>query len=95
MAKPAAFSRHVDSKGRLTLGESFANRTVIVEQHAGGAVLIRLALVVPEAEAWLYENEQAMESVRRGIRQAHTGKFAKKEPDLRAATDLADRIPDA
>jgi hypothetical protein len=95
MPKHAALSRNVDSKGRLTLGESFANRTVIVEERGDGEVLIRLARVVPEPEAWLYQNEEAMASVRRGLRQAHAGKFAKRGPDLRAAAELAKRIPDA
>jgi hypothetical protein len=47
----AAWSRNVDAKGRLTLGEAFANRTVIVEEHGEGEVLVRLARVVPESEA--------------------------------------------
>ena len=95
MPKPTTLSRQVDSKGRLTLGEAFANRTVIVEEHGGGEVLVRLALVVPEPEGWLYKNGEAMASVRRGVRQAHAGKFAKKKPDLRAAADLANRIQEA
>jgi hypothetical protein len=40
--------RHADSKGRITLGERFANRTVLVEA-VGDDLLIRLARVVPES----------------------------------------------
>ena len=76
--------KNVDSKGRLTLGESFANRTVIVEGRVGGEVVIRLARVVPEREAWLYENEPAEVSVRRGLKQARDGKFARKGPSSAA-----------
>jgi hypothetical protein len=52
--KNNAHARNVDSKGRLTLGEAFANRTVLVEERGEGEVLIRLARVIPEREAWLY-----------------------------------------
>jgi hypothetical protein len=92
MGKHATLTKNIDAKGRLTLGESFANRTVIVEERGDGEVLVRLARVIPEREAWLYENEAAKASVRRGIAQARAGKFAKKGPDLAAAAKLADRL---
>lgn len=95
MKQHVAVNRQADSKGRITLGESFANRTVLVEKQGNGDVLIRLARVVPEVEAWLYENEEALASVRRGVRQAHAGKFAKRGPDLDAAARLANRLHDA
>lgn len=85
-------TRTVDSKGRLTLGEAFANRTVIVEQR-GDEVVVRLARIIPEREAWLYENPKALDTVRRGLRAAREGRFA-QPPDLRAARRLAARIPE-
>ena len=91
--KYASLAKNVDSKGRLTLGESFANRTVIVEEHGDGEVLIRLARVIPEREAWLYDNEEALAAVRRGLKQARGGKFA-KEPDLEASAELAEQLQD-
>jgi len=94
MGKHASLTRNVDSKGRLTLGESFANRTVIVEERGGGEVWVCLARVIPEREAWLYEDEQAEASVRLGLNQARKGKFAPKGPDLKAAARLADQLRD-
>jgi hypothetical protein len=93
MAKRAIQTKNVDSKGRLTLGESFANRTVIVEQR-DDEIVLRLARVIPEREAWLYENTEAREAVRRGLRQAQAGKFAKRGPDLAEAAKLADQLDD-
>jgi hypothetical protein len=90
--KPAALTKNVDSKGRLTLGETFANRTVLVEDRGEGELLIRLARVIPEREAWLYDNKEALASVRRGLNQAASGKFAKKGPDLEAATALGELL---
>jgi hypothetical protein len=88
-----ALTKQADSKGRITLGEAFKNRTVLVEQH-GDEIRLRLARVIPEAEAWLYENEKALNSVRRGLKQAKAGKFAKNSPDLDAAETFADQLQD-
>jgi hypothetical protein len=49
-------TKTTDSKGRLTLGERFANRTVIVEEIDETEVRITLARVVPEREMWLHGN---------------------------------------
>jgi hypothetical protein len=94
MGKNAMVTKNTDSKGRLTLGESFANRTVIIEDHGEGELLVRLARVIPEREAWLYDNKEALAAVRRGLKQATEGKFAKKGPDLKSAAALAEELQD-
>lgn len=86
-------TRNTDSKGRLTLGDAFRNRTVIVEQR-GDELVVRLARVIPETEAWLYANPDALASVRRGLAQAKGKALAKRGPDLAAARRLADRLKD-
>ncbi len=93
MAQPRTVTRNTDSKGRITLGESLANRTMLVERH-GDEIVLRLARVIPEREAWLYDNKQALASLRRGLKQAKAGKFAKEGPDLEAAAELADQLQD-
>jgi len=92
MAKHAVQTKNTDSKGRITLGESFANRTMMVEQH-GDEIVLRLARVIPEREAWLYENPRALKLVRHGLDQANTREFA-DGPDLAAAAKLAGDIQD-
>ena len=91
--KRGSQTKHADSKGRITLGEAFANATVLVEPHGVGEVLVKLARVLPAREAWLYENKAALASVRRGLKQAAERKFA-AGPDLAAAADLAQRLRD-
>ena len=91
MVRRAQVTRNTDSKGRITLGDAYANRTMIVEEH-GDDILLRLARVIPEREAWLYENKEALASVRRGLSQAKARKFAKKGPDLKAAAEVASRL---
>jgi hypothetical protein len=86
--------KNTDSKGRVTLGGRFANRAVIVEHRGADEVVVRLARVIPESETWLYDNPQALASVRRGLDQARKGKRAKKAPDLRSAAKLAAQLED-
>jgi hypothetical protein len=71
MTRRATQIRNTDSRGRLTLGEAFANRTVIVEER-GNEIVLHLARVIPEGEAWLYDNPTALASVRRGLKQARS-----------------------
>jgi len=85
-------TKHTDSKGRLTLGEAYANRTLIVEQR-GTDIVIHLARVIPEREAWLYENPTALAAVRRGLKQARSGKLS-DGPDLSEAARLAEKLED-
>jgi len=85
--------KNVDSKGRVTLGEKFANRTVIIDEVDDTEVRVTLARVVPEREAWLYDNDKALDLVRRGLDQARQGQFA-DAPDMDKARRIADRIPD-
>lgn len=83
-------TKNTDSKGRITLGEAFANRVMIVEVQ-GPEVRLRLARVIPEREAWLYENTEALGSVRRGLAQARALKLS-DGPDMDEASALADSI---
>ncbi len=93
-ARTHALHKSTDAKGRVTLGGRFANRAVIVEHRGDDEVVVRLARVIPEREAWLYENPQALASVRRGLDQARKGNVAKKPPDLKAAAKLAGQLED-
>jgi hypothetical protein len=82
-----------DNKGRVTLGERYANRTVIVEEIDETEVRVTLARVIPEREAWLHDNPRAKGAVARGIAQAKAGKV-NRGPDMTKARRIADRITD-
>ena len=82
----------IDEKGRLTLGQEFAGRTVQIEKDDDG-ILIKFYRVVPDREAWLWENETAKGMVDRGLRQAREGELS-DGPDLAAAFAFADGLPD-
>lgn len=85
--------RTIDDKGRLTLGREFAGRIVEVEKK-GDVLVVKFRRVVPEREAWLWENETAKAMVDRGLRQARDGELS-DGPDLAAAFDFADSPPEA
>lgn len=82
----------IDEKGRLTLGREFAGRTVQVEKDEDG-ILIKFCRVVPEREAWLWENETVKGMVDRGLHQARAGELD-DGPDLAGAFAFADGLPD-
>ena len=94
MAKPVTrtkrTTKNTDSKGRLTLGEAFANRTIILEER-GSEIVLHLARVIPEREAWLYENPTALGAVRRGLKEARQRRFS-DGPNLADAAELADEL---
>lgn len=82
-------TKTVDARGRLTLGPAYANRLVIVQQRDDGALEIIPAEAVPEREAWLHRNPEAMQAVQRGMTDAREGRFA-EPPDLAADADADD-----
>ncbi|MDZ4659865.1 MAG: hypothetical protein SH868_20000 [Bythopirellula sp.] len=75
-------TKTLDSKGRVTLGPAYANRTVLIDDSDATRIIITPAVVIPEHEAWLYKNEKALHSVVVGIEQARLGQFATDLPDL-------------
>jgi hypothetical protein len=77
-------TKTIDDKGRLALGSRFANRQVIIEETNESQIIITLAKVVPEREAWLYNNPDALKSVLVGLSEARAGKFATDPPDIDA-----------
>lgn len=82
----------IDAKGRLTLGHEYAGKTVQVEKDED-ALIVRFYRMVPEREAWLWENQAAIASVGRGLQQARHGALDDGS-DLADAFDFAESIPD-
>ncbi len=85
-------TKTTDAKGRVALGRRFANKTVIVREVDATEVLVTIARVVPEREAWLLDNQAAKELVTRGLQQADARQFSDSPPDLDADAALADAL---
>ena len=86
-------TKQVDSKGRIILDKSYAGTTMLVERHDDGSIVLRPAVTVPVAEAWLWQNKRALNMVQEGLAEAKTGRHA-QPPDLAAAAKLAAQIED-
>jgi hypothetical protein len=87
-------TKTADSKGRITPGKKFANKTFIVEQTGDTEINLEVAAVIPEREMWLYTNPKAKASALRGLSQARARKFSDSPPDLEAARSLSEQIED-
>jgi hypothetical protein len=64
-----------DAKKRLSLGEAIAGGTAYnIYRNAVGQIILDPVKAVPVSEVWLYENEQALASVKQGLRESKEGK---------------------
>ncbi|MDA3949488.1 MAG: hypothetical protein PF508_09685, partial [Spirochaeta sp.] len=77
-----------DGKGRITLGkllEGVSSVRVSVEQD--GRIVLEPFQEIPQREAWLYENKEALDNVRTGLRHvaegntSYLGSFVEFEED--------------
>jgi hypothetical protein len=84
-------TKTADNKGRIVLGASFANRHVIIEQITETEIVVKMARVIPESEAWLYNNPTALNSVRAGLAQARAGELV-EGPDVAADKAFAAKL---
>ena len=66
---------------------------MLVEQLSETEVLVKMARIIPEREAWLYENRTALAAVRKGLAQARAGQV-NRSPDLDADAALIAQLED-
>ncbi len=66
---------------------------MLVEKLSDTEVLVKMARVIPEREAWLYENPAALAAVREGLAHARAGKV-NRGPDLRKDETLLSQLED-
>jgi hypothetical protein len=64
-----------DAKKRLSLGEVVSAGTAYnIYRNTLGQIILDPVKAVPVSEIWLYENEQALASVKQGLRESKEGK---------------------
>jgi hypothetical protein len=73
-----------DSKGRITLGKLAEGvSSYRARREADGKIVLEPFIEIPAEERWLWENKEALASVRRGLadskagRTVYLGSFAK------------------
>jgi hypothetical protein len=70
----SAKTSRADSKGRVVLGPSQANKTFRVTEQPDGNLLLEPVVVIHEREAWLFKNPEALAMVQKGIKESMAGK---------------------
>jgi hypothetical protein len=66
---------HPDAKKRISLGEALGKFTTYnIYRNALGQLVLDPVKAVPASEMWLYENAEALASVKRGLRESAEGK---------------------
>jgi hypothetical protein len=64
-----------DAKKRLSLGEALRGATAYnIYRNPLGQLILDPVKTVPVSEMWLYENTQALASVKQGLRESAEGK---------------------
>jgi hypothetical protein len=68
-----------DAKKRLSLGEAVGGATAFnIYRNSLGQVILDPVKAVPVSETWLYENPQALASVKQGLRESAEGKSVER-----------------
>jgi len=71
-------TRTVDDRNRLTIGELPKGlKRVRIYKNDRGEVLLRPVVEIPVSEAWLFQNKEAFQRVKKGLRDASEGKISK------------------
>jgi hypothetical protein len=67
-----------DSKGRITLGQLAEGvSSYIVRTQEDGKITLEPLAEVPARERWLYEDREALESVKAGLEDAKAGRVTR------------------
>ena len=71
-------TRTIDGRKRLTLSElPKESKRVRIYKNERGEVLLQPVIEIPASEAWLFKNDEALESVKKGLKEASEGKISK------------------
>ena len=68
-----------DSRGRIQLGPTAVDKDFRVEFGEDGTISLVPVVFIPEREAWLYKNEEAMKQIRDGLADAAAGRVVRGE----------------
>jgi hypothetical protein len=64
-----------DGKGRITLGAEVKTQQFRVLKNALGQILLDPVVSIPEHEVWLWQNQEALQSLQKGLQEASEGKI--------------------
>ena len=62
-----------DDRGRITIGTEAKGKTYQVLVNDLGQILLEPVITIPERERWLFENPEALASVKQGLKESAAG----------------------
>ncbi len=68
-----------DSKGRVSLGKLAKGVSSFqVVKNADGIIILEPFVEIPAREKWLYDNDEALEAVKAGLKDASAGRLVNR-----------------
>ena len=75
-------TRTIDERNRLTIGEILkGSKRIRLYQNESGEVLLQPIVEIPASELWLFQNPEAINDIREGLRDASQGKVSRLDPE--------------
>ena len=75
-------TRTIDERNRLTVGEILKGcKRIRLYRNDSGEVLLQPIAEIPASELWLFQNPEAINDVREGLRDAAQGKVSRLDPE--------------
>ena len=72
----------VDDRHRVTLGALLKDtRRVRIYQNTRGELLLQPVMEIPVSEVWLFQNQEALQAVQKGLEEAAKGQISRLDPD--------------
>lgn len=77
----------VDASGKITLGEKYAGKTVVVDEIEPGVWIVKIGQFIPDSERWLHRPEDAAK-LAEAIAWAETNPPADNFADIEARINV-------
>jgi hypothetical protein len=75
-------TRTLDERNRLTVGEIVKGcKRIRLYRNESGDILLQPIAEIPASELWLFQNPEAMNEIREGLRDASQGKISRLDPE--------------
>ncbi|MFM1841271.1 MAG: hypothetical protein RLZZ490_2 [Cyanobacteriota bacterium] len=62
-----------DSRGRIYLGSEVASKLYRASTNDLGQILLEPVVTIPEREAWLFKNPEALSALKQGLQESAEG----------------------
>jgi hypothetical protein len=75
-------TRAIDDRNRLTIGELLkGSKRVRLYKNNRGEVLVQPVVEIPASELWLFQDKEALENVKKGLKDVAEGRISKLNLD--------------